>query len=178
MRRCSTHRGGFASISALVLASGLLLVGRPADANEDCPAPPGPHCRSVKGKFHSAPPPTCASPVGFCTAGELTGNLRGSYAFVMTTLGSSNVRELPGVFFYTGQSVVTLRGGAPGTLLGIDTGTVDLEPTGTHAMAAILTISGGTGTQARKQGHLVLRGKLDLESGEVDGDYQGEVCEP
>jgi len=164
-------------MAASLVFSGLLVAGHPAIAHEECQ--PRPACRSVKGRFHSSPARNCDSPVGFCTAGELTGQLRGNYAFVMRTLNTANEVQAPGVFFYTGGSVISLGAGrSAGTLLAVDTGTVDLEPTGSHAMAAILNITGGTGAHAKEHGHLVLRGTLDPESGEVNGDYQGEVCEP
>ena len=45
-------------------------------------------CRAIDGPFTSTlvPPPTCASPVGLCTHGVLTGDFPGTYDFTFKTL--------------------------------------------------------------------------------------------
>jgi len=137
-------------------------------AGEGVAAAGGSHCHRVTGRFRSGPAPTCDSAVGFCTAGDLWGRLRGGYAFTMNTLVPAGDPTVPGVMFYTGRSHIDLDNGL--SIVGTDTGTVDLDPDGTHAMAALLTfIDGATG-------HLVLRGTIDLDTGVVTGRYEGELC--
>jgi hypothetical protein len=42
-------------------------------------------CTDVSGPFSAVPPASCASPVGICTHGQLTGGLTASYDFVADT---------------------------------------------------------------------------------------------
>lgn len=129
----------------------------------------GDACRKVKGKFVSTPSWPCSSPVFFCTAGTLTGGLRGTYAFTMNTSTPAGDPTVPGVMFYTGVSVITLDDGT--VITGTDTGVVDLAEDGTRRMAALLTFTAGA------SGHLVLRGKIDFATFTVSGRYAGEICE-
>jgi hypothetical protein len=149
--------GRFAS-AALVAA----LLALPAHAGD---------CRPVHGFYSSMPAPEgCASPVGFCTAGDLIGGLQGTYAFVMSTLTPA---EPPGVVFYTGTSVVHLRSG---DVYATDAGAIDLGGT-TGRQSALLTITGGTGAEAGATGYLQLLGELGV-TGAVQGEYWGLVCTP
>ncbi len=130
-------------------------------------------CRPVYGHFSSGPAPTCDSPVGFCTAGRLIGGIQASYSFSMTTEQPAPPPNPPGVVFYTGQSTVTLdRGGA---ILLSDAGAISFT---LGKMAALLTVTGGTGAAAGATGYLQLHGSLDLATGTVTGDYVGEICTP
>jgi hypothetical protein len=152
---------------AVLLGVGLLLGGGVARASDAS-------CSTVMGVFRAHPASPCASPVGFCTAGTLWGSLWGSYAFVMATSTPTGTPDAPGILFYTGASTITL--GTGDALVGIDTGTVDLNPAGSHALAAILTVTGGTGGLAGRTGYLVLRGTLTLDTGAVEGAYSGQIC--
>ena len=152
---------------AVLLGAGLLLGGGTARASDAS-------CSTLFGVFRAHPASPCASPVGFCTAGTLWGSLSGSYSFVMASSTPTGTPEAPDIFFYTGASTITL--GTGDALVGIDTGTVDLNPAGSHALAAILTITGGTGGRAGQTGHLVLRGNLALDTGAVEGSYIGQLC--
>jgi len=83
----------------------------------------GDECMSVQGPFTSAAvaPPECTSVVGFCTAGQLGGTLRGgTYAFTMNTMSTVPEADAQFVSFFTGASAVTTRGGR--VIRGIDTG--------------------------------------------------------
>lgn len=133
-------------------------------------------CKPVNGFYSSMPAPEgCASPVGFCTAGELIGGLQGSYRFTMASAVPGDPGT-PGATLYTGQSVVSLKHG--GTVIAVDNGAVDLNPFGTQRMVALLTIVGGEGGAQGASGWLQLRGALDLSTGAVIGDYTGEICTP
>jgi hypothetical protein len=158
-----------------LLAFGLLAFGvkDSLEAHHGGPGGGDP-CRPVWGGYSSAPAMICTSPVGYCTEGDLWGWLRGDYGFIMNTSVSAADPTVPGVFFYTGRSVMDLDSGDQ--LLGTDTGTVDLSPVGTAKMAGLITITGGAGRFAGAPGHLVLNGNLDFVTGEVTGTYLGEVC--
>ncbi len=135
-----------------------------------------PHCLPLVGSFDAVPAPAseCSSPVGFCTRGNLTGTLRGTYAFTMDTTGPADAR-VPGVNNFTGTSVVTTRRGA--TLTGIDTGTIDLDPTRFGSFVSLITFQSGTGHLASfSQAQIALRGALDFASGQTEGNFRGRIC--
>jgi hypothetical protein len=131
-------------------------------------------CRNVKGKFtaQNLPPQLCASPVGFCTEGELFGGpFKGSYSFVMTDTFSAGEPDAPSVNFFQGQSTIVLDDGT--VLTGVDTGSINLDPPGTlnsGRIATLLTFSGGAA------GHLWIRGTANLANGTVSGAFDGLVC--
>lgn len=133
-------------------------------------------CTKVRGKFSSSPAAPCASPVGFCTAGSLTGKLKSNYAFTMATSVPAGDATIPSVFFYTGQSIITFDDGT--TLIGTDAGNIDLNPFGHGKFTALINVIDGTGDRAGSTGYLQLRGTVDFESGGASGDYRGEVCAP
>src|SRR5437773_4176599 len=88
-----------------VLAASLVLLPTPARADRDC--------RAVDGPFTSTlvPPPTCQSPVGLCTHGILTDDLRATYDFTFATLVPAPDANHPDRYFYTGKSVITANDG-------------------------------------------------------------------
>jgi hypothetical protein len=135
--------------------------------------PPGLVCHEVKGKFESLPAPTCNSLVGLCTAGELSGSLRGGYGFVMSQMVEPMDATIPSVTFFTGTSTITRR---HGTLIGTDAGSLDLNAGAFGAFATLITITGGTGSYTRAAGYLQVRGKLDFTTGGAKGDYKGKIC--
>jgi hypothetical protein len=164
---------GFSSLLGALIAltpsTGLAGSGHHHGHHHDDP------CRKVRGTFASVPvaPPTCTSAVGICTSGELTGTLRGAtYFFTMNTLGTVPDPDAQFVSFFTGLSAVTTRSGK--VMHGVDTGAMNLMPPGTIGSGEFSTLlsftEGGTG-------FLHIRGTLDLATGNVSGDYQGEICE-
>src|SRR5262245_1439095 len=73
------------------------------------------HCRAVRGDFSSAlvVGPPCASQIGMCTSGVLSGDLDGTYDFTFQSLVPANDPNDPGAATYTGASLIALdRGGA------------------------------------------------------------------
>lgn len=161
------------SILALVAATiGVGLTGFvPSKATADSP-----FCLPLVGRFDAvpAPPTECASPVGFCTEGNLTGTLRGTYEFTMDATGPADAR-VPGVNNFNGVSVVTTRRGA--TLTGIDTGTIDLDPTRFGSFVSLITFQSGTGhLESFDRAQIALRGALDFASGETSGNFRGQIC--
>jgi len=161
------------SILALAAAlAGVFFTGLvPSQATADAP-----FCLPLVGRFDAvpAPPSECASPVDFCTQGNLTGTLRGTYEFRMDATGPADTR-VPGVNSFNGESVVTTNRGA--TLTGIDTGTIDLDPTRFGSFVSLITFQSGTGyLENFSTAQIALRGALDFASGETSGNFRGKIC--
>jgi hypothetical protein len=139
----------------------LLLVSTSAFADQSC--------KPVTGHFEaSVVPPgapfpdgsgTCPSAI-LCTAGRVWGGIQGHYRFVMTSLQPTGA--VPSIFFFTGNSTVTLDDGS--IISGTDTGTIDLGPFG--GFASLITF--GTAGQIRLRG--------ELANGTTSGDYTGTLC--
>jgi hypothetical protein len=130
-------------------------------------------CKKVLGTFsaYNLPPEACLSPVGFCTEGKLSGNLKGTYSFVMSAATPAGEPEAPNVTFFQGDSVVTTHKGD--VYEAVDTGAINLDPPGTlnsGRFSTLLTFVDGAG------GHLWIQGTSDLAAGTVKGVYSGLVC--
>lgn len=172
--KISLRKSLTSSLSVAVLTAVVAAWAQPADASGH-----GRHrCRSLRGHYSSMPvaPPACTSPVGFCTAGDLWGALDGGYSFTMNTAIPANDPTVPGVTFYTGVSLITLEDG--GSLVGTDTGAVDLSPVGTGKMVSLITITDGADGYDGVRGYLQLRGTMNFVTGAVTGEYVGEICRP
>ena len=129
-------------------------------------------CKPVVGHFEAQVVPPAECPAAFCTAGRVWGGIQGDYSFVMTTLQPTFA--VPSIFFFTGQSAITLKSGE--LVHGTDTGTLDLGPAG--GFASIITFTGGSGEYAGATGQIKLRGQLDQAAGTTAGDYTGTLCKP
>jgi hypothetical protein len=130
-------------------------------------------CKKVQGKFSAVnlPPEACTSPLGFCTEGTLSGNLKGSYSFVMNTAMPAGEPAAPNVTFFGGDSVVVTHKGD--VYEGVDTGAINLDPPGTlnsGRFSTLLTFTEGAA------GHLWIQGTADLAGGTVTGSYSGLLC--
>jgi len=154
-----------ASITSLVL-----VVAAPARAEQSC--------KPVVGSFEAriTAEGCTAGPGLLCTSGRVWGGIQGNYYFTMaslvpTTAVAPPTASVPSIFFFTGNSDVTLKDG--GHALGIDTGTLDLPfiPGGRGGFASLITFSGPVTGQIR------LRGELDPVSGTTSGDYLGTICQ-
>jgi hypothetical protein len=153
--------------TAFIAASVIALVASNAYAD--------PTCKPVVGSFEAhvvAHPPDgdCTAP--FCTSGRVWGGLQGTYRFDMATMQNSGA--VPSIFFFTGQSEVTVKSGD--VVHGTDTGSLDLGPDG--GFASLITFGGGTGAYQNATGQIRLRGQLDLSTGTTSGDYLGTICTP
>jgi len=127
-------------------------------------------CKSVNGHF-SSHVVECTSPDGLlCTEGTLIGGIQGSYEATITSFIPSDP-TIPWVQFYVGESIIQKKDGD--SLFATDTGTFD---TMNGYLAALLTITGGTGGFEGASGYLYVFGKSDLATGVVEGDYKGEIC--
>jgi hypothetical protein len=161
------------SLRAAALVAVVAAWAQPTDASGH-----GKRCHPMHGHFSSMPvaPPACTSPVGFCTAGDLWGGLQGGYSFTMNTAIPSNDPTVPGVTFYTGTSLIAMKDG--GSLVGTDTGAVDLSPVGTGKMVSLITVTDGADGYEGAHGYLQLRGTMNFLTGAVTGEYVGELCRP
>jgi len=135
-------------------------------------------CKPVVGSFeaHITADGCTAGPGLLCTSGRVWGGMQGRYYFTMaslvpTTAVAPPAASVPSIFFFTGNSDVSLKDG--GHALGIDTGTIDLPfVPGSHGgFASLITFSGPVSGQIR------LRGELDPVAGTTSGDYLGTICQ-
>lgn len=129
-------------------------------------------CSTFSGDFTAVPPAACASPVGICTHGTLTGGFPSTYDFTMDTLVPTGI---PGVFAYTGHSLLTAAGG---TLTGADTGFMRMTGPASASFVTVVRIASGTGAYAGATGVIVAPGALDFSTGHTVGTYSGGVCTP
>ena len=154
--------------TALFALAALVTVSLPAEASA--------RCVRVAGRFSSEmiTPPDCESPVGVCTAGQLSGLLRGGYSFVADQFLPTGDPSIPMVSFYTGQSVIDTRWG---TIFGTDAGAQTYVYGGEGPMSALLTVTGGTGWFGGVgSGYLQITGVLDYATGLAEGRYSGQLC--
>jgi hypothetical protein len=120
-------------------------------------------CKPVSGSFAAE---QVACPAPFCTAGALTGDLRASYAFAMT----SAVQEGPVLTFTGASTIVGTFGGAE--LYGSDTGWIDFA---SGTFETTVNIVGGTKQYEGASGQLVATGHLTATGGTA-GTYAGTLC--
>jgi hypothetical protein len=138
-------------------------------------------CKPVVGHFAAflVPPGEghCpAVPTAFCTAGRVWGGIQGDYQFVITgATPSVLIGGVPTILFFTGKSTIFLKSGD--TLLGTDTGSIDLPP-GLGGFASLITFDGGTGAMSGATGQIRLRGEFDAAEATTTGDYIGTLCTP
>jgi hypothetical protein len=141
-------------------------------------------CKPVVGHFEAllvppgeghCPAPTPEIPEPLCTAGRVWGGIQGTYRFVATSLASAARLDVPTIFFFTGDSTISLKSGD--TLFGIDTGTIDLPP-GLGGFASLITFNDGTGAMTGATGQIRLRGELNVSENTTSGDYIGTLCTP
>ena len=115
---------------------------------------------------------TCASPVGICTEGTLTGALKGTFSFTATTLTPSADTPTTGVMFYTGDITLTTR---DGVVFCKDAGAFDVNAPG--AVSSVCSITGGTGEFAGASGTIQFVGTFTLADG-GDGEYRAMITTP
>ena len=114
----------------------------------------------------------CASIVGICTEGTLTGALKGIFSFTATSLTPSIDTATTGVVFYTGDLILTTK---DGQLFCKDAGAFDGNEPG--AVSSVCSISGGTGEFAGVSGTIQFVGTFTLAGG-GDGEYRAMITVP
>jgi hypothetical protein len=127
------------------------------------------------GEFTSTlvPPPECASPVGICTHGVLTGEIEGTYDFVITEMNCPDPTS-PNDCTYAGDSIVTTD---KGIIITVDTGV--MQGTVLPFLAEFTTTAefvGGTNRYKNASGVFVATGLLNFLSREAVGEYSLRVC--
>lgn len=128
---------------------------------------PAAECTSVSGPFSAVPPASCASPVGICTHGQLTGGLTATYDFVADT----QTVAFPTASLTGHSTITTDKGGA--VLQGQDTSTLSLV---TGAFTTTVRIVGGTQKYKKASGTIVAVGVFDFATGGTAGTYTGTIC--
>ena len=130
-------------------------------------------CKPVNGRFEARVVAQgeghCPDVPGvFCTAGRVWGGIQGNYQFVMSgAIPAVTIGGIPTALFFAGQSTIELQNGA--TVVGTDSGTLDLPP-GQGGFASLITFDVGGSGQIR------LRGEFDPAAGTTAGDYVGSFC--
>src|SRR5215471_7233169 len=146
------------SVVVASVASLAIISAAPARADQSC--------KPVVGSFEAqiTTEGGTAGPGLLCTSGRVWGGIQGSYFFTMASLVPTGAvappaASVPSIFFFTGNSAVTLKDGVPAA--GIDTGTIDLPfiPGGQGGFASLITFGG------RVSGQIRLRGELDPVAG-------------
>lgn len=132
-------------------------------------------CQELTGDFTSTvvPPPECASPVGICTHGVLTGDVEGTYDFVITEFICGADPGNPSLCTYKGDSVVTT---AKGSITTADTGVMDIaNPLAVPFVTTAESIA-GTNRYRNAESVFVATGELNFITGEAVGTYTLQVC--
>jgi hypothetical protein len=114
---------------------------------------------------------SCTSVIQMCTAGVLTGRLKGQFAFTATSLIPTIDTPTTATVAYTGDAVIHTRNGR---LFCKDTGA--LQTTGSGAFASLCVVTGGTGAFAGATGQLQLVGTF--AGGTGTARYQGSLTTP
>ena len=153
------------TLKCIAAAVSLTAAGIPAYADDAC--------KPVNGRFEARVVPPgqdhCPNVAGLlCTAGYVWGGIQGDYRFVVSgAVPAATVGGIPTALFFAGQSTIQLHHGA--TVVGTDSGTLDLPP-GQGGFASLITFDSGGAGQIR------LRGQFDPAAGTTAGDYQGVFC--
>jgi hypothetical protein len=131
--------------------------------------------------------PDCKSPVGLCTAGQFTGDIRGKFVFTAVTLTPSGDTATTGVMHYTGDIVIVSASLPPGVARGLENGRGDIFikdsgafnalPEGTGDVAAVSTIIGGTKGNIGLSGRIRIAGTFTPQDG-GDSEYSGFIDLP
>lgn len=134
-------------------------------------------CQEFSGEFTSTlvpPGPLCQSPVFICTHGILTGDIEGTYDFVMTELVCGTDPDDPSMCLYAGDSVVTTE---KGSIITTDTGVMRFNfPPALTPFVTTAESTSGTQRYRNATSVFVATGELDFITGEAAGTYTLQVC--
>lgn len=168
-------RGRFARSLLPSLAAGVIAFCAAADLKAD-DGDGHKACHFFEGPFASSlvPPPTCTSPVGLCTHGQLGGDFPAIYDFTFSTLQSANDPTDPTEFVYTGHSTVTTTRGVIHTN---DSGVIHLTSDGIgEPFVTTASIASGTDDYVGATGVFVATGQLNMVTGDAVGTFIAQVC--
>ena len=130
-------------------------------------------CVDADGEFTSTvvAGPDCDSPIDFCTLGELSGDIVGTYAFAMDTMTPVPGEEDLGHFTFTGRSTITTD---DGIIYGEDNG--DIYFSGDFAFMTFVSLTDGTECWEDASGWILAEGNVDMTTGTTTGTWTSEVC--
>jgi hypothetical protein len=135
-----------------------------------------PSCAAFTGPFTSVAGEPCASPIGMCTHGTLTGEFTSLYDFTFLTLEPANDPTDPTKFVYTGTSVITAADHS-GVMYSEDTGVIHIPEDGSPApFVTKAIIEHGTKNYKHTSGGFVASGSLTFQTGQAVGSYVGVLC--
>ena len=129
---------------------------------------------SVNGHFEvqTASGPDCASTVGVCLSGTVTGRIKGTFSVSATSVTATADTPTTAAVVVTGDAVV---GTGEGDVLCKLAGT--LQVTGDGPFVSLCVVTGGTGVWAGASGYLRTSGTLTVAEG-GSGTYDGRVTVP
>ena len=140
-------------------------------------------CERVKGRIISSQVTVfsdgelCPSPLGLCTEGRFSGDLKGRFKFIASTLtlySTLDPTTTPDVAAVTGVNNLQPRKLCNGTLVLTDTSAFSVSPDG--FVGGLETIDGiaSSGDCKGVSGRIRIEGVF--QEGCVDCTYKGEVC--
>lgn len=112
--------------------------------------------------------PDCNSPVDYCSAGTVTGDITGD---VDVALQTAYVTEIDGVptFVYSTNITITAHNG---TWSGVSNGTISLV---TSELNAVFELTSGTGYYTNRRAVLTVSGTSNAETGEEVLPFTGTM---
>src|SRR5262245_46045678 len=124
---------------ALIAATFILAVAMPAQSKN--PAGLDSDGDLFRGHIsaHLVTGPECTSPVGMCTKGRISGDIRGTFVFTVTTLTPTADTPVTGVVNYTGDVLIHTR---RGDIFVKDSGGINNAPGSTGDVGSVSTITG------------------------------------
>jgi hypothetical protein len=162
--RARPSRRWVAGLALVAAGSVLALVGTPAGAAPE----------KVNGQFQlqSTSGPDCSSPVGVCMTGTVSGRIKGSFSFTVTSVLTTADTPTTGALVTTGDAVVETRDGRIDCKL---TGTLVLDEEG--PFVSLCMVTGGTRAWTGADGYLRTTGTFTFGAG-GSGSYDGKVTAP
>lgn len=132
-----------------------------------------PNSRPMHGNLTSqvTSGPGCASPIGLCATGEVTGSLNGPFEFVAYRLIPA---DRPDVFFMTGVSIIH---DTHGDVRCEDSAALNTAPGSDGELVGLCEIAGGTGKWQGASGYIQSAGTFSPVSGGAE-TYSGKIVLP
>jgi hypothetical protein len=137
-------------------------------------------CKAVRGYYveTAVPTPPCASPVGLCTAAQLSGSVKGDAFFTASSIIPTADTATTGVVFVTGDTTVSNAkfGERQGTLF--IKNAAAFRSIGAGDLTDTQVIVGGSGGFAGTTGSLRVVGTFDGLMGTGTMTFEGSICFP
>ena len=114
----------------------------------------------------------CASSVGVCLRGTVSGRIKGDFSFVATSVIATDATPTTAAIVTTGDAVLATD---EGDILCTMTGTLQLS--GDGPFVSLCVVTGGTGAWATASGYLRTSGTFTFAGGGA-GTYDGNVVGP